>query len=934
MKPTKDQLVQNDLKLSIHKSVLIRTVIAVCLIYGLLTLALYNQGKDAVVSELSSETLRSIFDNENRLTNILLAPALVLDFISKDPDLLDALGAQNSDVIYSTFREIMLDRPAFRQFRVINQEGLELYRMDRTSFGITQFSPEQLQDKSDRYYFTEAINAPLGEIYISPIDLNIDPYEISFNTTFATTRIIKKIRNPVSGKEKLLLINYDLTDYLLNHFQYNQHEYLANFSGDWLLGPTPGRNWSYAKGKNYNLQESHPQVWQAIADNDDRYHYLSEGLWVWHRTLLGQSELGIDALIFTGTQETGVIFIDYVPPELVKEARINSLIEEAKSSWFIAVSIFVLTYFLIYSNIRRVSDSSILKAKEKVASHLAEVSSLANTFFDSSINGIIVVNNEGKIIKTNSAVHELFGYPKEELEGSSVAILIEHRFRLRHKSHINNFFKYETSGRNMLGRQVRGIKKNGDLLWLEISLSPIIYNSEKVVAATLVDLTAQHQIDDEMKLLSHRDPLTNLPNRKALYDSLKNVFTSNKATPHAILTMGIDYFSSINNGYGQEVGDQILIETAKRLRMTLNEEYPVFRISSDEFVVIIPLGSKSINLDSVISQVMDVFKKPYGHQGHSIWISATGGVSLSPDHGSDPWSLIHSSYTALVAAKRKYRKGYLIYDASYTHLAERYTLIKEKLQDAVEKKRFSLVFQAQIDSLSLRLKGIECLIRWHDDELGWISPAEFIPIAEQIGLINRIGDCVLNEACKTIQQLSETEIEFNHLSVNISALEFENKLLPQRVQDAIKRYGIDPQLLELEITESFIVNDIDDTVVQLEAISNMGVGLAIDDFGTGYSSLSQLRKLPFNKLKIDRSFIIDIPNNAEDKAIVMAITELAESLHLEVIIEGVETIEQLSYMQLMNCNTIQGYYFCKPLPLEQLISLYDHRTRTLAYELI
>jgi len=440
------------------------------------------------------------------------------------------------------------------------------------------------------------------------------------------------------------------------------------------------------------------------------------------------------------------------------------------------------------------------------------------------------------------------------------------------------------------------------------------------LAVTLQDITERKMADERLAFMAHHDQLTHLPNRLLLRDRFDQAvaIAAREETGIAMLFLDLDNFKHVNDAFGHQVGDQLLLEIVKRLQGCIRDIDTICRQGGDEFILLLP-NINDINAISRIAQnILDAVAEPVEVGGHTFGTSASIGISLFPNDGSDFETLLKNADTAMYHIKGSGRNGYRFFtEKMNTDTVERMNLLTQ-LRNALGQKELVLHYQPQINLVTGNVIGTEALIRWKHPQLGMISPARFIPLAEDSGLIIGIGEWVLEEACRQARMWMDSGLPPNAVAVNLSALQFQRGNILETVSKALDRSGLPPGLLELELTESILLQDMDTALKTIHELKVLGVKLSIDDFGTGYSSLSYLKRLEVDKLKIDQSFVRDLVEDADDLAIVCAIIQLGKALELSLIAEGVETIEQLRQLKKHRCDEAQGYYISRPLPVEEL----------------
>jgi diguanylate cyclase (GGDEF)-like protein/PAS domain S-box-containing protein len=452
------------------------------------------------------------------------------------------------------------------------------------------------------------------------------------------------------------------------------------------------------------------------------------------------------------------------------------------------------------------------------------------------------------------------------------------------------------------------------------SLSPIMEEGEVVeVVGSSIDITGRLKAEEKNKYLSNYDLLTDLPNRFRFTEHV-NVYLKEvkySRSMMAVILIDIDRFKNINDSLGHSLGDQLLQGVAERLKRCLSIEELVARMSGDEFILLLPQVANQNQVIKKVHKIIKLFKQPLMIDDHEIFITISLGISLFPEDGSDLENLVKNAETAMYRAKEQGGNSYQLYSPAMNARAFEKLALENSLRKSLKREEFLLHYQPRINLETGQFISMEALIRWNHPDLGLVSPAEFIPLAEITGLIIPIGEWVLRTACAQNKAWQDAGFPPMRVAVNISAKQFHLDNLVKTISGVLKETGLKPEFLELEITENSIMQDTELTVSLLHELKAMGVKLSIDDFGTGYSSLGYLKNFPIDTLKIDRSFVRDITTNPDDAAIATTIITLGHSLNFKVIAEGVETVEQFSFLKEQLCDQIQGFYFCRPLPVEE-----------------
>jgi len=424
--------------------------------------------------------------------------------------------------------------------------------------------------------------------------------------------------------------------------------------------------------------------------------------------------------------------------------------------------------------------------------------------------------------------------------------------------------------------------------------------------------------------LAHFDPLTGLPNRELAHDRIRHALANShrQQTKLAIIFADLDNFKHVNDSLGHAVGDQLLKAVADRLKQCIRESDTVARLGGDEFLVLLPGIEDVQHIIAVTQKIKDTLHPIFKIDGHEIFISISIGISVYPDDSVDIGELLRNADTAMYHAKNNGRNRFQFFTEQMNAIVQRQMRLMSVLCGALERGQFLLKYQPQIALQTGKMVGVETLLRWHSTELGSISPTEFIPVAESSGLIIAISDWVLMTACLQGKQWLDQGLKDLCISVNLSAVQFQQPLLAEKIQQTLVATGFPAMLLELEITESIMMSDKNAIITILNELKTLGVRIAIDDFGTGYSSLSYLKRLPIDRVKIDQSFVRDVVIDSNDAAIVTAIIAMTQGLNLDVIAEGVENQAQLDFLLSKGCDHVQGYHFSKPVEAEEIPALW------------
>lgn len=538
---------------------------------------------------------------------------------------------------------------------------------------------------------------------------------------------------------------------------------------------------------------------------------------------------------------------------------------------------------------------------------------------ESSGSAVVITDKSGHIEYANSRFTDITGYLFAEVQGQTPAIL-------RSENTPDSTYK-ELWGNLAAGQKWRGSlynrRKNGTHYWALQSISPIHDEQGDLVNIVSVseDITAMKDHERQMEQLAYYDPLTQLGNRRNFRERLEEVIHIPTDRYNALLLLDLDDFKQINDTLGHEAGDNLLTTVANRLRFTVEAPSTVYRLGGDEFTIIMRNLPNVDALKRKVNEITALLCQPLKLGSREIQVTVSIGVTLIGIDSADSSSLLRNADLAMYTAKDKGRNNYQLYTPEMNIAARQAMTLELDLRMALEQNQFYLMYQPQVELGSGEIIGIEALIRWRHPSNGIVAPNDFIGKAEETGLIIPLGLWVLKQACRAAKQIQAQGLPPLKVAVNLSAKQFNDQLVPS-IHTVLKETGLAPEFLELEITEGVLMDNLQQAASTLQQLRDMGITLAIDDFGTGYSSLSYLKKMPVDILKIDRSFVQEIPHNKDDMAITNTIISMANQLGLSVIAEGIETEQQLEFLKEQECVIGQGYLFSPPVPFEQFMTAY------------
>jgi diguanylate cyclase (GGDEF)-like protein/PAS domain S-box-containing protein len=527
---------------------------------------------------------------------------------------------------------------------------------------------------------------------------------------------------------------------------------------------------------------------------------------------------------------------------------------------------------------------------------------------------LFVKDNKSRFVVANRAVAADLGMQQQDLIGKTDFDL--HPTRLAKK-----FFADEqsviVSGEPMIDIEEFVITVSGVKKWLLTSKVPLRNERGEVIGIVGIcrDITDRKRAEDQIHFMAHHDALTGLPNRSLLMDRLSQALLRAQRNDRrvAVIFVDLDNFKVVNDSLGHSAGDRLLKAVADRMVRCVRATDTVARLGGDEFVILLNDEADNSDADVVIKKVRAAISDPISIDDQLFHVTCSMGVAAYPDDGEDAEALVMNADAAMYRAKETGRDRVQAYAAEMKLAADEKRVLQEGLRMALERGEFTLLYQPQVDLESGRIFAVEALARWHHPELGVIEPVKFIPIAEESGLIVRLGDWALREACRQNKAWQDAGLPPLTVCVNVSARQFREKRWVKRVRKTLKETGLDARYLELELTESLLMHDVPQAIATMRELQEIGVRFAIDDFGTGYSSLSALKNFPVARLKLDGSFVRNLPHDANDRSIATAVISLGQRLNMHVIAEGVETEEQLAFLRENHCQEVQGYIFSPPV---------------------
>ncbi|OGU09213.1 MAG: hypothetical protein A2075_00060 [Geobacteraceae bacterium GWC2_58_44] len=638
---------------------------------------------------------------------------------------------------------------------------------------------------------------------------------------------------------------------------------------------------------------------------------------------------GAEGLAFLGEHAVNLVFIDLGLPDLpglevLKQVKTdypstaaivltgNATLDSAMEATRIGAFSYLIKPYEI--------DQLLLHArraieKQQADEALRESEERFRKIFELGPLGMEVLGRDRRFLKVNRMLCQMTGYLEEELASRTVADITHPDDR---EIDLCNAQRLLNGDISHCKREKRYTRKNGEILWVSLTLSPIRDEAGNFLyfLGLVEDISERKRFEERLEYQANHDALTALPNRNLLADRLLQAlyYVQRHQSQAAVFFIDLDHFKFINDSLGHNTGDRLLKIAAERISRSVRSVDTVARQGGDEFVVVITDLEQSENAALLAQKIREAVSQPFSIDEHELEITCSIGISIYPKDGADGPTLLRNADAAMYRAKEQGRNNFQFYTKELNDKAVERMTMEKHLRRALEREEFLLHYQPQVDLKSGRIVGMESLIRWQSPELGFIPPDRFISLAEETGLIVPIGEWVLTNACAQNKAWQDAGHPPLIMAVNLSPRQFRQENLAEMVAGILQQSGLGPQYLELEIVESLLMHDPQSATVMIKKLRALGVQLTMDDFGTGYSSLSYLKLFPFDKIKIDQSFVRDITSDPDSAAIAKAMIALGHSLKLRVIAEGIETEGQMHYLRSHRCDEMQGYYFSRPVP--------------------
>jgi diguanylate cyclase (GGDEF)-like protein/PAS domain S-box-containing protein len=568
-------------------------------------------------------------------------------------------------------------------------------------------------------------------------------------------------------------------------------------------------------------------------------------------------------------------------------------------------------------------ERELREAHTRVAQRYAEQKvSILSLAVEQSPASVLITDAEGTIEYVNPKFEHTSGYLAEEAIGKRLGFAL--------MSDLSDIAETESEilwshicEQGRWGGELCSVHKDGMLYWEYINVSPLADESGEIIRYVAVqeDITVKRTYEAQLRNQAHYDDLTGLPNRTLIMESIHHAIASSyhSGMPVALVCIDLDNFKNVNDTLGHEIGDELLTQAASRLAGVVSSTQLLGRTGGDEFFILMPDVDDTCFVQNLTGDIIGAFRSPFVINDHPHYITASIGTAMYPQQSVDAQTLLKNAELAMYQAKKMGRNQCQFFSESINTLLNEKMAIESALRGVEQRNELELFYQPIIDGRTRKIVSCEALLRWKTNDGSYIMPDVFIPVAEDTGLINNIGKWVLHQACKDLRHIHQTIDANIKFAINISPKQLQERNFSQHVEEQINLFELAPEMLKLEITESVMIHDVGETQANLRQLCNKGFQLSIDDFGTGYSSLAYLQKYPFAVLKIDRSFVSQIESNTNNAKLTAAIINMAHSLDMQVVAEGVETDKQQQFLMGCNCDFLQGYLFSRPVPLKELV---------------
>jgi len=881
-------------------------------------------------------------------------PDLLFD--AKNHDNPDRTLASKSSVIEKVFQGFLQQKPFYFQIRLISalQNGQEIIRLERTAEQIMQTPAHQLQNKSQRPYYRNTLEIKENEVHFSPINPNIENNQIDFPLK-PTLRVSTPIYHNHERLLGILVINADirhLIDKLEDHLpvqvnQLNVQNYLANRNGVWLIHPDESQMFADAMGRSDNLNIEFPAL-APYLNNHSFNDFAAELIPVKQNSAYAYlQKQSIDV-----TPDIETLFSVYVLDKSIINENLKSIYLQILITAFLTSAVVIIgMLFIINKQLKpinalvRVSTviangfykvelpeahdketaslvnalNNLRLAVQEREKRLIESEARSNVIIENVPVGILMINSKGDIQQVNSELENMTGYEDGELLGLPVETLVPDSLRNKH-IHFRQHFIDEQGSRELDKEgNLHAQRKDKSQFPVQIGLASMNFENQTYILATIIDITHKIQTEERLWQEANFDTLTKLPNRKLFYELLEQEqrLAHRNKNMLWLLFLDLDGFKEINDTYGHDKGDQLLIEVAGRLKSKMRETDVFARLGGDEFVILLSGIEQVADVNRLVEIYIKCFEKPFLDENKEAFVSTSIGIANYPADATNTTDLMRFADQAMYQAKNRGKNRAHFFTPALQEASVMRLQIANDLRRAIERDELTLFYQPIVDLTTGEVCKAEALIRWNHPQKGMISPAGFIPIAEETGVIHDIGRWIFAEVMSRFNNVSAGLLENLQISINVSPVqltasdEHYNCFI-----DNLKNSQLSGKNIVIEFTEGLLLSNEPQVSRRLINFRDNNVQVAIDDFGTGYSSLAYLKEFDIDYIKIDQSFTKNLQPGASEESLIEAIIVMAHKLDMKVIIEGVETMEQMQIVKAMGCDYGQGYLFSRPVPYE------------------
>lgn len=892
-----------------------------------------------------------------------------------------AVWQQRLQEIFTAFTKA---HPEYYQIRYIGvaDGGREIVRVNNyPGHAVEIASGKALQQEAARDYFQATLKLPPDAVYLSDITLNRE-HGVIEQPHLPTLCASVPVYQPDGKIFGMLVINMDMGDLLTAIAFSPPHQsqtYLANRNGYYLIHPERDKTFGFESGKGFRIQQDFPMLATLFGQQKEDHWFVRQ-----QNIAGGKQHLVAERIHFDISRPGHYLVLAKSLPDSVIDEQLGNVGYQGIAMVILAASILgglvLLTFNRMFTPLKKLTESARaiasagdydvtlpetggggeigaltdalrtmlqqvkqreqeilrlndeleLRVQERTSELLAKQAelNLAASVFHTTVEGVMITDTRSVIQSVNPAFTQITGYTAEEAVGKKPNML-------RSAHHGPEFYRmlWEKLLRDGVWQgEIWNRRKSGEAYLEWLTISQVVDSEGQPVryVAVFNDITESRRKDEHIRHLAFHDALTGLPNRTLLLDRLQHSieFSSREPIHLGLMFIDLDKFKSVNDALGHNIGDKLLQEVARRLGRCVRESDTIARMGGDEFVVLMEHGEGMDGYAMVASKIIAMLSEPMDIAGHVVQVSASVGIACFPEDGSNALDLMKHADIAMYSAKSSGRNTYHFFQSSMTEKAIKRLRLEMELRQAISDRQLELFYQPKIELSTNRPCGMEALVRWRHPSLGLIPPIDFIPIAEESGLIIPLGDWVLEEACRQIGAWQSSGLPPCRIAVNISARQLHEGDLVERIEQLTQLYGIPPSTLEIELTESVIMSRPGDVIDLFKRLRKLGVTIAMDDFGTGYSSLAYLRRLPIDVLKIDRSFVSDVEHNEDGAQIVKTILSLAHALGIKIVAEGIETPPQADFLRAGGCTLGQGYLYAKPMPAGELEAWLETYPRT------